>query len=128
MKIAKFFILSMVAVSVSIGGNVFAMDLGQVGGAWEPNGHWKTAGTIGIVCEERDSKKDVVKVKVYQWNGSLYEEYKDYRFWPKYKSCAQVTTADLRENFKGITYFVEDNTFVADGGEKHTMRRWFFRQ
>jgi len=128
MKIAQFFIFSVVAVIVSAG-SVFAMDMGQVSGAWEPNGHWQTAGLFGVVCEERDSEKEFMKVKVYQWNGisGLYEEYDKYRFWPNYRSCAQVTTADLRKNFKGITFFVEDTAFVADGGGNRTMRRWLLQ-
>jgi len=123
MKIVQFFIIWAVSMLVS---SVFAMNLGQVSGSWEPNGHWQSAGTFGVVCEERDSKQKFMKVKVYRWNGksNLYEEYDQYRFWSEHKRCSQVTTADLQENFKGMTSFTEDKTFIADGGEKRTMRRW----
>lgn len=115
-------VVSVVIAVIAAAPYSFAADFGQVSGQWEAKGHWQTAGSLGIICEQRDLKKKKFKVKVYQKEGHLYQEFKDLRFWPN--SCSDVTTGDLQNRWGNLGTIVEDVSFVPDGGEKGTKRRW----
>ena len=113
-------------VSMTIGASAFAANLGAVSGSWEARGHWKDAGYMGAVCEYRPGSKKSFKVKIYQrTTNGLYQEFKDFRYWPN--SC-NVTTHDLQVKWGQFGTFVPDESLsVLENGEKKTIRRWFVK-
>jgi len=91
-------------------------------GTWKATGHWEDAGFKGVVCEQRIGAKEPFKVKAYERDGNIYRSLKNHQFWPK--SCREVTTTELQKRWNDMGMFVEDQSFVPDGGSTNTMRRW----
>lgn len=122
------FTASVVMAGTTVTTSTGAHELGSTSGSWEPIGHWKEAGSIGIVGERRPLKKKTDKVKVFllgkdNTGKEMYYEFEGLREYPK--NVDLVTRDELVKWFGHLGEIVKDESFTPEDGEKATRWRYF---